>query len=77
MARYHLTTFGCQMNEHDSERIGGLLTFGIPPFKLEKEVVETRRGIFNRYRVVIGAASISPHCIHVRRSKRQIFNLHG
>src|SRR5450631_1847734 len=27
------------------ERIGGLLTFGIPPFKLEKEVVETRRGI--------------------------------
>jgi len=27
------------------ERIGGLLTFGIPPFKLEKEVVETRRAI--------------------------------
>ena len=26
-------------------RIGGLLTFGIPPFKLEKEVVETRREI--------------------------------
>ncbi len=25
------------------ERVGGLLTFGIPPFKLEKEVVETRR----------------------------------
>jgi glutamate synthase (NADPH/NADH) small chain len=25
------------------QRIGGLLTFGIPPFKLEKEVVETRR----------------------------------
>src|SRR6201995_5124460 len=24
-------------------RIGGLLTFGIPPFKLEKEVVESRR----------------------------------
>ena len=24
-------------------RIGGLLTFGIPPFKLEKDVVETRR----------------------------------
>ena len=23
--RYHLTTFGCQMNAHDSERIGGLL----------------------------------------------------
>ena len=26
-------------------RIGGLLTFGIPPFKLEKEVVESRREI--------------------------------
>jgi tRNA-2-methylthio-N6-dimethylallyladenosine synthase len=25
MKRYHLTTFGCQMNEHDSERIGGML----------------------------------------------------
>lgn len=25
------------------EEIGGLLTFGIPPFKLEKEVVQTRR----------------------------------
>jgi glutamate synthase (NADPH) small chain len=27
------------------DRIGGLLTFGIPPFKLEKEVVEKRREI--------------------------------
>lgn len=25
--------------------IGGLLTFGIPPFKLEKDVIRTRRGI--------------------------------
>ncbi len=25
------------------EQIGGLLTFGIPPFKLEKEVIQTRR----------------------------------
>ena len=23
--RYHVTTFGCQMNAHDSERIKGLL----------------------------------------------------
>ena len=23
--RYHLTTFGCLMNEHDSERIKGML----------------------------------------------------
>ena len=25
MRRYHLTTFGCQMNNHDSERIKGML----------------------------------------------------
>ncbi|CAB4867438.1 unannotated protein [freshwater metagenome] len=25
MPRYHLTTFGCQMNEHDSERMAGML----------------------------------------------------
>lgn len=25
MPAYHLTTFGCQMNEHDSERIAGML----------------------------------------------------
>ena len=23
--RFHLTTFGCQMNEHDSERMKGML----------------------------------------------------
>jgi len=26
-------------------RVGGLLTYGIPPFKLEKQVVETRRAV--------------------------------
>ncbi len=42
-------------------RIGGLLTFGIPPFKLEKEVVEKRReimegmGVEFRLGVEIGA----------------------
>jgi tRNA-2-methylthio-N6-dimethylallyladenosine synthase len=25
MPRYHVTTFGCQMNEHDSERMKGML----------------------------------------------------
>ncbi|MBA2792405.1 MAG: tRNA (N6-isopentenyl adenosine(37)-C2)-methylthiotransferase MiaB, partial [Thermoleophilaceae bacterium] len=25
MSSYHLTTFGCQMNEHDSERMKGML----------------------------------------------------
>lgn len=43
------------------ERIGGLLTFGIPPFKLEKEVIEKRReimegmGVEFRLGVEIGA----------------------
>ncbi len=42
-------------------RIGGLLTFGIPPFKLEKEVVEKRReimegmGVEFRLEVEVGA----------------------
>src|SRR5579862_5693615 len=42
-------------------RIGGLLTFGIPPFKLEKEVVEKRReimegmGVEFRLRCEVGA----------------------
>src|ERR1700710_205053 len=26
MKRFHVTTFGCQMNEHDSERMKGMLT---------------------------------------------------
>jgi len=34
------------------ERIGGLLTFGIPPFKLEKEVVERRRELMQEMGVV-------------------------
>ena len=25
MPSYHVTTFGCQMNEHDSERMKGML----------------------------------------------------
>ena len=41
-------------------RIGGLLTFGIPPFKLEKEVVETRRERDGRHgRASSGSASKS------------------
>ncbi len=33
-------------------RIGGLLTYGIPPFKLDKSVVETRRGLMEEMGVV-------------------------
>jgi glutamate synthase (NADPH) small chain len=41
-----LTRNGVQAVVFDRHaRIGGLLTFGIPPFKLEKEVLETRRAI--------------------------------
>ncbi len=36
MKRYHVTTFGCQMNEHDSERMKGMLE------SLGYEQVETR-----------------------------------
>ena len=25
MKKYHIITFGCQMNEHDSENIAGML----------------------------------------------------
>ncbi|HVH34646.1 MAG TPA: FAD-dependent oxidoreductase, partial [Tahibacter sp.] len=34
------------------EEIGGLLTFGIPAFKLEKSVVRTRRGVLEELGVV-------------------------
>ena len=41
-----LTRHGIKAVVYDrNPRIGGLLTWGIPPFKLEKEVVETRRRI--------------------------------
>jgi glutamate synthase (NADPH/NADH) small chain len=34
------------------EQIGGLLTFGIPPFKLEKDVITTRRAVLEAMGVV-------------------------
>jgi glutamate synthase (NADPH/NADH) small chain len=41
-----LTRNGVQPVVYDRyTRIGGLLTFGIPPFKLEKEIVEKRREV--------------------------------
>jgi tRNA-2-methylthio-N6-dimethylallyladenosine synthase len=42
MRRYHVTTFGCQMNAHDSERIKGLLEdlgLGEAPVQEEADVV--------------------------------------
>jgi glutamate synthase (NADPH/NADH) small chain len=41
-----LARAGIEANVYDRyEEIGGLLTFGIPPFKLEKEVIATRRAV--------------------------------
>jgi glutamate synthase (NADPH) small chain len=41
-----LARAGIQADVFDRyEEIGGLLTFGIPPFKLEKSVIETRRKV--------------------------------
>ena len=41
-----LTRNGVEATVYDrNPRIGGLLTFGIPPFKLDKDIVETRRDI--------------------------------
>lgn len=38
MPRYHLTTFGCQMNKNDSERLAGLLAgLGFSPTENEEE----------------------------------------
>src|SRR5260221_9506378 len=42
MKRYHVTTFGCQMNAHDSERIKGMLEelgLGEAPTQGEADVV--------------------------------------
>src|SRR5919201_2618833 len=38
MRRYHVTTFGCQMNAHDSERIKGMLEeLGLGETQLQEE----------------------------------------
>ncbi|HYM63300.1 MAG TPA: tRNA (N6-isopentenyl adenosine(37)-C2)-methylthiotransferase MiaB, partial [Gaiellaceae bacterium] len=42
MKRYHVTTFGCQMNAHDSERIKGMLEsvgLGEAPSQQEADVI--------------------------------------
>jgi tRNA-2-methylthio-N6-dimethylallyladenosine synthase len=42
MPRYHLTTFGCQMNEHDSERMKGMLEslgYAEAPERAEADVI--------------------------------------
>ncbi len=42
MKRYHLTTFGCQMNAHDSERIKGMLEslgYGEAPAQADADLI--------------------------------------
>ena len=44
-----LTRNGVKATVFDKySRIGGLLTFGIPPFKLDKDIVEKRKNIFEK-----------------------------
>ena len=48
-----LARYGIEAHVFDRyEQIGGLLTFGIPPFKLEKEVIATRRSVLEAMGVV-------------------------
>ncbi len=66
MKRYHVTTFGCQMNEHDSERIKGMLE------SLGYAEVDTRAGadliLFNT--CSIREAADSRFVAHLGEAKR-------
>ena len=53
-------------------RIGGLLTFGIPPFKLEKEVVEKRREIMEGMGVRVPPRRRGRHGYRLREPARRI-----
>jgi glutamate synthase (NADPH) small chain len=63
-------------------KIGGLLTFGIPPFKLEKEVVEKRReimegmGVEFRLNVEVGRDISFERCRRIRRGVPRHGHLH-
>ena len=46
MKKYHIITFGCQMNEHDSENVAGMLEgmgyeFSEDPYKADVVVLNT------------------------------------
>ena len=49
-------------------RIGGLLTFGIPPFKLEKDVVEKRREIMEGHGRAVPARRRCRHAMFLSRA---------
>jgi tRNA-2-methylthio-N6-dimethylallyladenosine synthase len=66
MKTYHLTTFGCQMNEHDSERMKGMLEslgYGEAPDREEAELI-----LFNT--CSIREAADSRFLSHLGQAKR-------
>ena len=70
MKRYHLTTFGCQMNEHDSERMRGMLEslgYTETPAREEAELI-----LFNTCSIRESADSrFIAHLGEARRLKRE------
>ncbi|MBA2475224.1 MAG: tRNA (N6-isopentenyl adenosine(37)-C2)-methylthiotransferase MiaB [Actinobacteria bacterium] len=80
MRRYHVTTFGCQMNAHDSERIKGLLEslgLGEAPSQEEADVV-----VFNTCTVrekpdARFAAHLAQAAAHKRRDPERVIAVGG
>jgi tRNA-2-methylthio-N6-dimethylallyladenosine synthase len=70
MKRYHLTTFGCQMNEHDSERIKGMLeSLGYGEVEAQKDADLI---LFNTCSIREAADSrFTAHLGHAKRAKRE------
>jgi tRNA-2-methylthio-N6-dimethylallyladenosine synthase len=70
MKRYHVTTFGCQMNEHDSERMKGMLEslgYDEAPNPDEADLI-----LFNTCSIREAADSrFLAHLGHAKRRKRE------
>lgn len=70
MKRYHVTTFGCQMNEHDSERMKGMLEslgYAEAPAAEEADVI-----LFNTCSIREKAdTKFLAHLGHAKRLKRE------
>ena len=70
MKRYHLTTFGCQMNEHDSERMKGMLEslgYAQAPERGEADLI-----LFNTCSIRVSADSrFIAHLGEAKRLKRE------
>ena len=70
MKRYHVTTFGCQMNAHDSERIQGMLEslgYTEAPARAEADLI-----LFNTCSIREAADTrLAAHLGHAKRLKRE------